>query len=510
MKRLYITTPIYYVNGNPHIGHAHTSIMADILKRLAQLHGLETFMTTGTDEHGQKNQEAAVASGLPAQAYLDRQSARFRMLFERLDVGFDMWVRTSSPTHKKVVSHALQRLNDLGYIYKREYQGLYCVGCELFKKKTDLDELGRCPDHLLVPVEMNETNYFLKISQFQPWLIDQIENRPDWIQPDLFRREVLAMLRAPLDDLCLSRPKTRIWLGVEIPFDKDYVTYVWFDALLNYLSNIGWPGQSYLDWWPSVTHLMAKDIIKTHCIYWPIILKMLDAIPPHGYRVHGFWVGEGGAKMSKTLGNVVVPDEMIDLVGPDGLRFYLAKTMHGIDSPISRDLVVATYNADLANNLGNLYSRAVKFTRKYCSGCVPPLPTPPNSEDTAFGKRVAEMANSVFETANLEKLPSLVARVIEIANLLNGYFECLAPWTLVKDSTQIGRLHSGLYTTLDSIRILYELAYPVIPKTAARALRNLHAPIETDGPRIHQFVPGLLGSGVNLDEDTNLFPRIEV
>jgi methionyl-tRNA synthetase len=508
MSRRYLTTPIYYVNGDPHVGHAHTSVMADVLKSLDQMRGLDVWMTTGTDEHGQKNQEAAVASGLPPDEYLTRQSARFRVLFERLNVRFDQWVRTTTPAHKAVVTEALSRIHARGLITQKEYHGLYCVGCELFKKKTDLDAEGRCPDHLVPPVEMNETNYFITLGKYQAWLVEQIEKREDWIHPAFYRRELLAMLRAPLDDLCISRPKNRVWLGVELPFDSSYVTYVWFDALLNYLSNIGWPDQKYLEWWPSSVHLMAKDIIKTHCIYWPIILKMLDVEPPAGYRVHGFWVGEGGAKMSKSLGNVVVPDKLIDRVGTDGLRFYLTKTMRGVDAQISDGLVATSYNADLANNVGNLFSRVVKFSRKQYGGKVPQPPADGlHPEDAALSREITQAAQAAFERADLETLPEYSQQIIAIANRLNTSFEQLAPWTLAKAPDGADRLASGLYATLDSIRILFELASPIIPGVAERALRNLGAAPIARGER-HSFTANRLPAGATLGEDSNLFPRL--
>jgi len=264
MGARYFTTPIYYVNGDPHIGHAHTSVMADVLRRAALMRGDEVFLSTGTDEHGQKNQQSAEESGLGVREYQDRQSGRFRALFERLNVGFDFWTRTSSDGHKAAVQAFLSRLMDRGLVARKEYSGVYCVGCEQFKRPSDLDERGRCSDHpSLTPQETSEVNYFLTLAPFQDWLVGEIERREDWIRPGFYRRELLAMLASPLEDLCISRPKSRVWLGVDLPFDPDYVTYVWFDALVNYVSNIGWPDDGYLRWWPGATHLLAKDILKT-------------------------------------------------------------------------------------------------------------------------------------------------------------------------------------------------------------------------------------------------------
>ena len=474
------------------------------------MQGVAVRLTTGTDEHGQKNQEAAEASALPTFIeFLDRQSARFRSLFERLDVSFDEWVRTTNPRHKAVVREVLQRLYDQDLLIKKDYKGLYCVGCELFKKKTDLDELGRCPDHQIEPIAMSETNYFFTIGKFQSWLVEQIESRPDWIRPETYRREVLQMLQAPLDDLCVSRPKTRVQLGIELPFDSDYVTYVWFDALLNYISNIGWPDSVYLEWWPSVVHLMAKDIIKTHCIYWPAILRALDVAPPSGYRVHGYWAGEGGVKMSKSLGNVVVPGDLIDVVGTDGLRYYLARAMRGGDAPISRSLVVTTYNAELANNLGNLYSRAVKLARRQFDGRVP-APEKLAPEDERLCRELADDARISFGRIDLDTIPDLAAAILNMATRINNHFDQLAPWKLAKNPSDHPKLAGGMYSTLDSVRILFELAYPIMPRTSERALRNLGADPIPSGPMAHEFLPFKLKLGASLGEDSALFPRADL
>jgi methionyl-tRNA synthetase len=509
--KLYLTTPIYYVNGDPHIGHAHTSVMGDILKRVGLMRGADTLLSTGTDEHGQKNQEAAEASGLSAEEYLARQSGRFRALFDRLDVAYDMWVRTTSAAHKVAVQEVVRRMHERGCLVKKEYSGLYCVGCEQFKRKSDLDEEGRCPDHLVKPLEMTEENYFLTIERFRPWLLAEIERRPDWIRPAVFRGEVLKMLDRPLDDLCISRPKTRVRLGIDVPFDKDYVVYVWFDALINYITNIGWPTDLALTdkWWPSSTHLMAKDIIKTHCIYWPIMLKAIDMAPPDRYRVHGFWVGEGGVKMSKSIGNVVEPDDLIKLVGSDGLRYYLAKAMKATDTPISAKLVAATYNADLANGLGNMYSRAVKFTRKHFGGHAP-APATLTPTDDALCREVAAVAQDALDRLDLETIPAMAQAIATVAGRLNTYFEELAPWELAKRPDARGKLESGLYAVLDCLRLAFELAAPIMPRAAKRALANLGAQPIPATPAAHRFTAGALPKSAPLGEDSNLFPRVEV
>jgi len=510
MGARYFTTPIYYVNGDPHIGHAHTSVMADVLRRAALMRGDEVFLSTGTDEHGQKNQQSAEESGLGVREYLDRQSGRFRALFERLNVGFDFWTRTSSDGHKAAVQAFLSRLMDRGLVARKEYSGVYCVGCEQFKRPSDLDERGRCSDHpSLTPQETSEVNYFLTLAPFQDWLVGEIERREDWIRPGFYRRELLAMLASPLEDLCISRPKSRVWLGVDLPFDPDYVTYVWFDALVNYVSNIGWPDDGYLRWWPGATHLLAKDILKTHCIYWPIMLRALDIAPPAAFRVHGYWVGKGGVKMSKTLGNVVDPGRLADLVGVDGLRFYLARAMTGGDAQISESLAVASYNSDLANNIGNLYSRVAKSVGRYFDGAVP-APAALDPADAELQAWCLAAAERVLARVDLDTIAETVQTLVDIGLRLNGHFEAAAPWNLAKDPGRRERLESVLYACLDCLRVLFELAWPLMPATAERALANVGAPAPpAAGGRAHDFAAARLRPGARVGGDSNLFPRIK-
>jgi len=509
MSARYITTPIYYVNGDPHIGHAHTSVMADILKRVEQMRGHTVFLTTGTDEHGQKNQQSAEASGLPIQQYLDEQSGRFRSLFDRLDVGYDKWVRTTSADHVAAVRAALTRLHEKNLFVKKEYTGLYCVGCEQFKKKSDLDELGRCPLHQEIPSETTESNYFLNVAEYQPWLIEQLHQREDWIQPEFYRDEVLGLLQEPLEDFCISRPKSRVSLGVELPFDSGYVTYVWFDALLNYVSNIGWPSEFKSDYWQNSTHLMAKDIIKTHCVYWPIWLKALDLPVPDRYRIHGFWVGPSGEKMAKSLGNVVDPCELLDQIGSDGLRYFLARSMRGgTDSPISRDLVIRTYNAELANNIGNLYSRVTKLIGKYCNGRIPGNPAQ-TSEDIQLRQWIITNAEHAIANIDLHTISQYTQTIVDIADRMNLQLDQVAPWKLAKNAENIPRLAGLLYILLDCLRILFELAYPVIPATSALALANLaESKVPTTG-KPHQFLPDGLCHDGEVGANVTLFPRVK-
>jgi methionyl-tRNA synthetase len=506
VSRLYLTTPIYYVNGDPHIGHAHTTVTGDVLKRIAQMRGERVFLTTGTDEHGQKNQEAAESSGLATREYLDRQSARFRDVFDRLTVDYDFFVRTTRPEHVAAVAEVLRRLWDKGLIVKKMYKGLYCVGCEQFKKPSDLDEEGRCPDHVIVPVESEEENYFLVLAPFQEWLVRFISERDDVIAPSFFRREILAMLEEPLDDLSISRPKSRVSLGVDLPFDSAYVTYVWFDALINYVSSLGWPQdhERVATWWPVSAHLMAKDIIKTHCIYWPIMLRALGLEPPRQYLVHGYWVGEGGRKMSKSLSNAVDPVELLNVIGADGLRYYLMKNMTTGDSTISARLVIQTYNTDLANSIGNLYSRVVKFA----ADGVPNLSLM-HSADADLVEECAAIATAALASVDFESLPTLPKTVLEIATRLNAHVDAVAPWQLARDPSNRERLNSAILALLEGLRLLGELAWPVMPQTSDRMLAALGAPpMQPSGSPV-QFAPFRLTRGGAVSPlDGPLFPRV--
>ncbi len=509
MDQQYFTTPIYYVNGDPHIGHAHTSIMGDILKRFSLMHGDRAFYSTGTDEHGQKNQESIEKSGLSADAYLTQQSEQFRKLFHRLNVDYDFYVRTTHPSHKSVVSNFLLALYEKGLIYKKEYSGLYCVGCEQFKKVSDLNEAGHCPDHQKAPVLQTETNYFLKLHPFQEWLINTIRSNDDLIQPEFYRKEILGLLTDPLEDLCISRPKSRVWLGIELPFDADYVAYVWFDALLNYISNIGYGQNPEFDaYWKQVTHLMAKDIIKTHMIYWPIMLYAAGLPAPFRYRVHGYWIGEGGQKMAKSLGNVVEPNQLLDRVGTDALRFYLTKTMGGNDAQISESLVIACYNIDLANNIGNLHSRVLKFAKKTCNNTVP-SPASLSNEDRSLQAFVVQVINREFDSIDMVRFPELIKSALEVADRLNQYYNDTAPWLMVKDENQRDRVQSVLYVMLDCLGLLFRFLYPVIPGTANNALRSLGLDPIPAGPHRQVFASDQLPKGSVLGDAITLFPRLD-
>lgn len=503
----YTSTPIYYVNGSPHLGHAHTSVMADIIARHERLLGERTLLTTGCDEHGQKNQAAAEAAGLEPQAYLDERSAEFRRVFDMLHVAYDVFVRTSREGHMAAVAEVATRLQAEGHLVKRQYTGIYCTGCEQFKRDGDLTEDGLCPEHpSLTPEELDETNYFLEIEPFRQRLLDHIEADPGFVAPARYRNELGNMLAQPLEPLCISRPKRRVSLGVTLPFDEDYVAYVWFDALINYISNVGWPEPGYEAWWGSAQHLIGKDILKTHGVYWPIMLMALGLPLPRRLVVHGHWLGAGGVKMSKTLGNVVNPVEVVERLGPDALRWFLAR--HGrvdADSQISAELIETAYNAELANKLGNLLSRAGKFVHSRFEGRVPD-PEALEPADESLRASVLEAARGMAEPLELMDLAPRMARLVASADELNEYFTAQAPWTLVKSPETAGRARTALQVSLDALRLLFEALVPVIPASSARALAMLASPL----PEGEAWIPRLdrLAGGTPLGMVETLFPRV--
>ncbi len=375
-RTIYLTTPIYYVNAEPHIGHLYTTVLADTLKHYHMLIGDDVRFLTGTDEHGEKIQQAAEREGIEPQAFVDRISGVFADTWKRLRIANDDFIRTSEERHQRYVKDILARVHAAGDIYFDEYDGLYCVGCE---RNMNLSELvdGKCPDHQVEPRRIKEANYFFRMGKYQQRLVDHIQANPDWIRPERYRNEVLSFLKAPLEDLCISRPKSRLTWGIDLPFDDRFVTYVWFDALLNYPSALAMTdrGENLFErYWPHVNHLIAKDILKTHAIYWPTMLMGAGLPLFHRIDVHGYWQS-GESKMSKSLGNVVRPLDFDRRFGIENLRYFFFREMKfGTDAGFTYELFVERYNADLANGLGNLLSRAVGLVRKSRGGAVPCAP----------------------------------------------------------------------------------------------------------------------------------------
>jgi methionyl-tRNA synthetase len=469
----YITTPIYYVNDVPHIGQAYTTIAADILARYKRLQGYQVFFLTGTDEHGQKVERAAQERGMDPKAHCDEMVKRFQSLWQRLNISNDDFIRTTETRHKKVVQRVLQDLYDRGEIYLDSYEGWYCVPCERFWTEKDLIE-GKCPDCLRSVIEISEKNYFFRMSQYQSWLIEFIENHEQFILPPSRRNEILGFLRSPLEDLCISRPKKRLKWGIEIPFDADYVTYVWFDALINYVSGIGFgtDQNQFSQFWSKTIHLIGKDILTTHTVYWPTMLKAMELTPPHMVFAHGWWTIEG-KKMSKSLQNVVEPNRLIDMYGEDAVRYFLMREVpFGIDGDFSHSAMVHRINSDLANDLGNLSSRALSMVVKYFDGLIP---TPSLLQDVDRGpqevsKRVFSQLSKQMDVLAFNKA---LASIWEMINAGNKYIDETAPWTLAKAEKDRSRLGTVLYQTLELIRLIALLLAAFMPSTAEKMWSQL-------------------------------------
>ena len=508
MSRFYVTTPIYYINAEPHLGHTYTTVIADTLARFHRTLGDQTFFLTGTDEHGDKIAEAAAAAGESPRAHADRISRIFRDTWDACGFSYDRFIRTTDDYHIRTVQECLSRVHAKGDIYFSRYGGLYCTGCERFYTEKELVD-GKCPDHLTPPTFIEEENYFFRMTKYQAAWIAHLEAHPETIVPERYRNEVLSMLRAEaLPDLCISRPKHRLQWGIELPFDRNYVTYVWWDALVNYVSALKVQGDSaFTTLWPAAHHVMAKDILKQHGIFWPTMLLALELPLFKRLLVHGYWT-HSGKKMSKSLGNVIRPLEMKARYGMESFRYFLLREMaFGQDADFNEDAFVTRVNADLANNLGNLVSRTLSMQQRYFAGAVQPL-GPMTADDTdliaAFTTAWSEVPRLTRELAFHHALEALW-RAIDQAN---KYIVVTAPFTLAKDPTQRPRVGSILHHLLEALYASATLLQWFLPDTSARIVALLGAaPLAA--------LPPELAWGTHFAADARtqppvaLFPRIE-
>lgn len=506
----YITTPIYYVNAQPHLGHAYTTIVADTYSRFRRLAGDTVRFQTGTDEHGDKIAEAAAREDVAPKIYADRISALFRETWPLLDIAPDHFIRTTDPAHIATVRAILQQVYDRGDIYFDEYSGLYCRGCERFLTEKELVG-GLCPDHQVPPQEIAEQNYFFRMSRFQQRLIDHIQDNPDFISPERYRNEVLSFLSEPLEDLCISRPKSRLTWGIELPFDSGFVTYVWFDALINYLTGLGYPDQpDFQLFWPVAEHVIAKDILKPHAIYWPTMLMAMGLPLYKKLHVHGYW-NIDDTKMSKSIGNVVRPGQLVEEYGVDTLRYFTLREMSfGLDASFSREAIVARKNSDLANDIGNLFSRSMAMLHKYSDGQVPARAVI-EAGDRLLQQTFEQMLPVYSEAmANFQFHRALQA-IWEVIGSANRYIVTNEPWALAKDPGQIGRLHTVLYNLAECLRLLAMVLSPIMPAAAGKMAAGLGlaaghvlvADLSESGSW------GLLPPGTELRPIEPLFPRME-
>lgn len=515
-KRFYITTAIDYVNGQPHLGHAYEKVITDVIARSRRSLGQAVFYLTGLDEHGQKVQQAAVAEGKSPQAYCDELAQSFQSLWRSLGITNDDFVRTTEPRHKEFVQAILARLHAQGRFYTATYKGFYST-----KEETFLTDKDRLPDGTFDPswgevIELEETNYWFKLREHQQWLIDYLEANPAFVQPDYRRNEVLGFLKSqPLEDLCISRPAARLSWGIPLPFDPNYVTYVWFDALVNYISVPAAHGDatvlaaaepepktqdSGLRLWPADIHVIGKDILKFHAVFWPIMLKAMGLPLPKQVLAHGWWQKEG-AKISKSTGNIVDPVAVINEWGVDAFRFYVVRELDiGPDGNWTDTGFKARYQAELANGLGNLVNRSLSMLKRYRQGIVPA-----RSDELA-----GEAARVVADTRSSLENHRLQAALLAIWSLItraNQYVDQTAPFKLAKDPAQAARLDEVLYNLAETCRVLAVLLWPFLPGTATKIYAQLGLGGEPD-----QFAAaawGGLPAGHQLGEPSPLFPRKE-
>lgn len=504
----YVTTPIYYVNDKPHIGHAYTTILADVLARYHRLIGTPTFFLTGTDEHGQKVREAARKAGISPQEQADRTVVRFQDLWQRLEITHDDFIRTTEPRHQRVVQKILQDLYDRDEIYRAVYDGWYCVACERFYTEKDLND-GKCPESGCgrAVEKIEEANYFFRMSKYQAWLVEYIQTHPEFIQPDFRRNETLGFLRKELTDLCISRPKSRMDWGIELPFDKDFVTYVWFDALVNYISAVGYGADDamFANWWPASYHLIGKDILTTHTVYWPTMLKAINVPMPRTVFAHGWWL-VGRDKMSKTAGNVVNPMEMTERVGVDAFRYFLMAEMTlGQDASFTEEQFSRRYNAELANDLGNVLSRVTKLIGLHCGGALPG-PGVAGEDEVALRDAALTAARDMVGAVEKMRLDLGIAGLAGVIRATNRYLEKRAPWTLVKRG-ETDAFHTVVYCAAEALRIVSGMLYPVMPSKMTELRKALGiAETHPDFSLLCRW--GELAPGSKVSVSNGLFPRM--
>jgi methionyl-tRNA synthetase len=495
-KNFFLTTPIYYVNDKPHIGHAYTTILADVLARYHRNSGEKTFFLTGLDEHGQKVQEAAVERGISPQKHCDEMAPRFTKVWEKLHISYDDFIRTTEDRHKKIVKLFLQKVYDAGDIYSDEYEGLYSVSEERFITEKEA-ESGDFRDIK----NLKEKNYFFKMSKYQQDLIDHIQSNPKFIQPEHRKNEVLGFLRQPLNDLCISRPKSRLSWGIDLPFDPDYVTYVWFDALINYISVPGYGSneESFKKWWPASYHLIGKDILTTHAVYWPTMLMSAGLELPQSIFAHGWWLIEE-SKMSKSVGNVINPMELIDDYGVDPVRYYLMREMVlGQDSNFTMESFIQRYNSDLANDFGNLLSRVSTLMKKNYDGMIPE-PGELTESHLKISSKGECLVDRVNKLINEMRVNEAIEEIMQYVRSVNKYMEDNAPWKLVKEDKKAAA--SVLYTAGEALRLSAVLLSPVMPNRTSILLNALSA--EDTGLSWGGLTPGKI-----LKDHEPLFPRLK-
>jgi methionyl-tRNA synthetase len=465
---------------------------------------------TGTDEHGDKIAEAARAANIPPKEYADSISRLFQEAWPSLHIEPDAFIRTTDEHHIRTVQEILTKVHEQGDIYLGSYSGLYCRGCERFLTEKELVD-GNCPDHQTSPQPISESNYFFRMSKYQDWLIDHINKNPEFITPEGYKKEVLSFLSEPLEDLCISRPKSRLDWGISLPFDNDFVTYVWFDALINYLTGIGYPdGEEFNHYWNVAEHIIAKDILKPHAIYWPTMLKAIGLAPYQRLHVHGYWnINE--AKMSKSIGNVVRPEALCRDFGVDTVRYFLLREMSfGLDASFSAESIIARQNSDLANDLGNLFSRSLTMVSKFAMGTVPE-PAVPEPEDNELAEAAVSMVGSYMHHMQNFAFNRALQEIWSVISLANRYIVTSEPWVIAKDPAKTSRLKTVLYNLIETLRLIGLVLVPVMPETSRKmaAALGITEDQSADQNLIDHGSWGLMQPGAKIQLGASLFPRLD-
>lgn len=505
MSKFYITTPIYYVNSDPHIGHAYTNTIADCMARFRRLCGDEVFYLTGTDEHGEKVRKVAEAAGEDICKFVDKFAGNFKNLWKELNISYDYFIRTTYPFHRKVVQKIITILADKGDIYKEKYSGFYCVPCESFWTQIQVKEAEGCPDCKRDVKKVQEDNYFFRLSKYQDWLIKHLKENPNFVKPKTRYNEVVSFLeKNKLEDLCISRPKKRLSWGIDFPIDNDYVVYVWFDALINYISGVGFSDdqKKFKTFWPADIHFMAKDILRHHAVFWPIMLKAAGIDLPKVIFAHGWWKFEG-EKISKSRGNIVNPLDLIKVISVDALRYFLLREVPiGLDGNFSWKAIVNRVNSDLANDLGNLVYRTLNMSEKYLEATVLPSSVEVPSE---FKECIKNLESNYSQRMQQGEFSIALEEIFKFINVINKYIEDTKPWALWKDK-KVKEITNFLYSLLEGIRIVSIYLYPAIPDAAKSIHRQLgldetFSLKDTGWGKIKSF---------SIKKESPLFPRIDV